>query len=101
MNDTLITIIALIIVIGSVLFPIITYEHKERKKVEKYIKEHPDFIKVKEIGIKEAHLGLPTVLKAYGSEYIICPKCKSKDTYYVYGPLGTTTYICRKCHYQK
>lgn len=97
MNDIILTIGVLVIIIG----PIILSEYKERKKRKQYIKDNPDFIKIKEIGIKETYLGLPTVSKLYGSKYIICPKCKSKKIYRTYGIMGSITYICSECRYEK
>ena len=94
------TIIGCILNIIILLIPIIVCKHKENKKEKQYKKEHPTFIKIKEIGMNEQHLGLPTTQKQYGKKYIICPKCKSKKVICISNLMNIPRYKCTECEYE-
>lgn len=94
------TIIGCILTIIILLIPIIVKDKKKKQYEYKYKKEHPTFIRIKEIGINEQHLGLPTTQKRYGKEYIICPKCKSKKVICISNLMNIPRYKCTKCGYE-
>ena len=94
------TIIGCILTISIILIPIIIHEYKENKEKKQYEREHLNFIEIREIGINEQHLGLPTTQKKYGEKYIICPKCKSKKVICISNLMNIPRYKCMKCEYE-
>ena len=88
-----------------IIFLIIGFKFIDKKIDKDYINksinktdiENEQHIRIKEIGILETNIGLPTTNKLYGDVIFICPKCKYKHIR-KYGYISSW-FVCPKCNY--
>lgn len=73
------------------------YINKSINEINKTDIKDEQPIKIKEIGILETSIGLPTTDKLYGDTIYICPKCKChhiRTTGYI-----SNWFVCSNCGY--
>lgn len=89
-----------------IVFLIIGFKFIDKKVNKNYINEsinktnikNEQPIRIKEIGVLETNIGLPTTDKLYGDTIFICPKCKCYHTRkagYI-----SNWFVCSNCGYE-